>query len=77
LNWLQAQTKSTVKKIGVEKMNSADFGGMDGSGSGLSSLLNDSKKKAKSRGVFRQELNEEQKAEIREAFDLFDSTGSG
>ena len=74
---LQAQTKSTVKKIGVEKMNSADFGGMDGSGTGLSSLLNDSKKKAKSRGVFRQELNEEQKAEIREAFDLFDSTGSG
>ena len=35
------------------------------------------KKKSKVRGTHRQELNEEQKAEIKEAFDLFDTNGSG
>ena len=43
--------------------------GKDGSGAG--------KKKSKVRGTHRQELNEEQKAEIKEAFDLFDTDGSG
>jgi Ca2+-binding EF-hand superfamily protein len=51
--------------------------GLGGGESGISSLLNANKKKPKARAVHRQELNEEQKAEIREAFDLFDSTGSG
>ena len=45
------------------------MGGKNGSGAG--------KKKSKVRGVHRQELNEEQKAEIKEAFDLFDTHGSG
>lgn len=31
------------------------------------------KKKAKVRGMFKHELTDEQKAEIKEAFDLFDS----
>ena len=35
------------------------------------------KKKSKVRGTHRQELNDEQKAEIKEAFDLFDTNGSG
>ena len=35
------------------------------------------KKKAKVRGVYRHELTAEQKAEIKEAFDLFDTNGSG
>lgn len=56
-------------------MGPADFGGAVESG--VTSLLHDTKKETKSRGVYRQELNVEQKAEIREAFDLFDSTGSG
>ena len=37
-----------------------------------------SKGKSKTKkGQFRQELNEEQKQEIKEAFDLFDSEGTG
>jgi Ca2+-binding EF-hand superfamily protein len=44
---------------------------------GVKSLLEGGKKKAKLRGNFRIELTEEQKAEIKEAFDLFDATGSG
>lgn len=35
------------------------------------------KKKAKVRGAYRHELTEEQKLEIKEAFDLFDTNGSG
>ena len=41
----------------------------DGTGAG--------KKKSKVRGTHRQELTDEQKAEIKEAFDLFDTNGSG
>lgn len=44
---------------------------------GIKSLLEGGRKKAKLRGTHRIELTEEQKAEIKEAFDLFDSTGSG
>ena len=46
-------------------------------GGGAKSLLEGNKKKAKVRGAFRQELTTEQKDEIKEAFDLFDATGSG
>ena len=35
------------------------------------------KKKAKVKTQYRQELTESQKAEIKEAFDLFDTNGSG
>jgi centrin-1 len=35
------------------------------------------KKKAKVRGAYRHELTQEQKTEIKEAFDLFDTNGSG
>lgn len=35
------------------------------------------KKKAKVRGAYRHELTQEQKLEIKEAFDLFDTNGSG
>ena len=35
------------------------------------------KKKSRVRGTHRVELNEEQRAEIKEAFDLFDTNGSG
>ena len=45
------------------------MGTKDGAGGG--------KKKSKVRGTHRQELNDEQKAEIKEAFDLFDTNGSG
>ncbi len=34
-------------------------------------------KKGKSKDTFRQELTEKQKKDIKEAFDLFDSDGSG
>jgi Ca2+-binding EF-hand superfamily protein len=44
---------------------------------GIKSLLEGGKKKSKLRGTFKRELTEEQKAEIKEAFDLFDATGSG
>lgn len=44
---------------------------------GIKSLLEGNKKKSKVRGNFRQELTSEQKEEIKEAFDLFDATGSG
>ena len=35
------------------------------------------KKKTKVRGQYRQELSEQQKQEIKEAFDLFDTNGQG
>ena len=58
--------------MGVEKITSEDMGGAP------KSLLHDAaKKKVKSRGNFRQELTEEQKLELKEAFDLFDASGSG
>jgi Ca2+-binding EF-hand superfamily protein len=59
--------------MGTEKLTAEDMG----LGGGIKSLLQGGKKKAKSRGVFRQELTDEQRAEIKEAFDLFDATGSG
>lgn len=59
--------------MGSEKLTAEDMG----LAGGIKSLLEGGKKKAKSRGVFRQELTDEQKAEIKEAFDLFDATGSG
>lgn len=58
--------------MGADKLTAEDMGL-----GGVKSLLAGNKKKAKSRGVFRQELTDEQKAEIKEAFDLFDATGSG
>jgi Ca2+-binding EF-hand superfamily protein len=58
--------------MGADKLTAEDMGL-----GGVKSLLDGNKKKAKSRGVFRQELTDEQKAEIKEAFDLFDATGSG
>ena len=58
--------------MGADKLTAEDMGLV-----GVKSLLGGDKKKAKSRGVFRQELTDEQKAEIKEAFDLFDATGSG
>ena len=44
---------------------------------GIKSLLEQGKKKTVKRSTFRQELTQEQKDEIKEAFDLFDATGSG
>ncbi len=55
-----------------EKMTAEDMGL-----GGAKSLFGEQKKKIKSRGIHRQELSDEQKAEIKEAFDLFDATGSG
>ena len=39
--------------------------------------MNKEKKKTVRRDDFRQELTKEQQEEIKEAFDLFDATGSG
>ena len=69
---LLQQNKTNVKPIGSEKLTSEDMGL-----GGMKSLLDGGKKKAKSRSTHRVELTEEQKAEVKEAFDLFDSTGSG
>ena len=40
-------------------------------------LTQEEKKKQQLMNAYRQELSEEQKKEIKEAFDLFDTSGSG
>ena len=73
LNFLLQTTKNNVQKLGSEKLTSEDMG----LGGGMKSLLEGGKKKPKTRGNFKVSLTEEQKAELKEAFDLFDATGSG
>jgi len=66
--------KSNVKAVATEKWNSDEINGSTG---GAKSLLNKEKKKTVRRDDFRQELTKEQQEEIKEAFDLFDATGTG
>ena len=59
--------------MGTETWKEGDSAG----GSGVRSLLNKEKKKNCLKGDRKQQLTKEQQDEIKEAFDLFDATGSG
>lgn len=57
----------------MQNKNAAGGNASQGQGSGVGTK----KKSNKVKGQYRQELTEAQKAEIKEAFDLFDTNGSG